>query len=207
MRMKYFLPFFILLFFGCSTQKIFKNFIAKNQCYEASKIMVTKRPEKKILYKGKEILGSTLSYTATGAAALTEGAIYLTGGIVKFLVACSPELLISSIGGMGSYPFTNRFCYYWDSLPKVIGSVPITQKTFNGTKKLRCPPTKRLNNELKEVISCYQSKGDKKSLSLAKKQINHLIENQNYFSCLSTNDKDFYISKWEKLKKDTSTNL
>lgn len=186
---------------SCQSRKLeaeaFSNSKATKNCLD---ILAKSRPNyiERVYGDGKALVGSGVSYLATGAAYTSEALLRISGGIVLGVVVCSPVIAIEgSLGGNGQ---VSSECI--GKAGSVIFDPPNSysfgKSTYKQTSDWRCPEVDYISKGLRDISRCYWKDGQEDK---AKKQLGFVTGNEFLYNCLSSDEKERVKSSLDKLSE------
>ncbi|RYZ68661.1 MAG: hypothetical protein EOP09_09185 [Proteobacteria bacterium] len=166
--------------------------LSEGRCDDALKEVSAKDPGVKIADTSKQVAGTLLSYSLTGVSYTAEVLWDVAGGTVMFVGLCSVPLLTGVQAVRNGYSNSGAELGPWCFPGKInaLQSPPLGRKAHEATKNLRCPSVVPVSQSIRDVVSCYQNKGDEQSLVKARQSLNALQGSAEIFDCLPREEKE-----------------
>ena len=187
---------FLLQSAGCASgskshEQVRQDAIEAGRCDDALKEVSKQDPGTKIADTSKQVAGTLLSYSLTGASYTAEVLWDFAGGTVMFVGLCSPWIVTSAAGMVGSNYSSNGTPTPWCFPGKInaLGAPPLGRNTFKATKNFRCPSVVPVSQSIRAVANCYFTKGDDQSLVKARQSLNALQGSKDVYECLPEEEK------------------
>jgi hypothetical protein len=174
----------LLLSLSCSTQSQkwkFQTMISEGKCEMALENLPNTNFHQASNLVTKVLL-TPVSYVLSGVGYTTDYLLLVTSGVAYVAIVCGPTMFASAAaaaegGALRCLPIPSK---------TIIVKTDFGKDIYRHTKKMRCKNVDPISESLRQVASCYHSRGDTQ-LALKQKEA---IENDSYFNqCLSSVEK------------------
>lgn len=155
--------------------------IADDDCFNS--YTESKENNEQMVHRiSKSTLGHSASYFVTGLGYMGDLVIYTIAGVGVGFVICTPAFIIdSAFNGDGN--FSGECVGRMTSEVVIAGlsTASLGREAYHKSKKWRCDDYRHIAEGLREVASCYKSKGE---IDKAKMQLEAIRENKILKRCL-----------------------
>lgn len=184
-----------------SSEKINQNFESKinqNNCEEALEAMPENQTGYHVVSKAKQISGTVLSYSATGAAYTVQVLWDVTATVGAVVVLCAPTVaLLYVANGHGTENIRDPLCFPGDV--KAVQAPYLGKKTYESTENWDCPDVDSVSRSIRKVAQCYTARGGEENRKKALTSL-HSVENSgSFYRCLSEEERNSFLKDLQQL--------
>jgi hypothetical protein len=191
----------------------FKTDLAKKNCDLASSHLPEEDPLALSAEYAKRIGGNIAAYTYTAGGYTAEVLWDITAGTIIVVAVAAPIVALGVLCSKNNCDVSGR--NYMPVVPtssnspqkkksfnlfKVLEAPPLGRRAFRQTQELRCPNLKDVSKSLRQVASCYESNGDKQSLSKAIVSLENIEKSEVFFTCLPQEEREAVTTQKNKLQ-------
>jgi hypothetical protein len=148
----------------------------------------------KFVRKTQEATGTALHYAATGAGYFAEYTVYLAAGVLIAVISCGPAALAGGGECIPINAFQNNF-----SLPT------LGKNTKKSTTKWSCSNIDPLSQQVRQVASCFKSRGTADDLKAAQSTLENFRKSENIYQCLSEKERELFRMEMDAIKIKNAT--
>ena len=184
---KFLLIMILMNWISCSSSNNFNQSLTDKNCERALENIPEKKNDFQLVSKVKEVSGTLLSYSATGAAYSVEILWNVTAFTAAVVVLCSPTFVLAAAGKGAVQPL----CF-----PADFNKIQVPQMGKNMSRDSQfwnCPNVDSISRSIRKVAKCYADRGGDENQSKALKSLQSVEKSGSFYRCLSNKERELFL--------------